>query len=179
MRVLQQMLSQGQEVLCVSRMNGRARAKAYAFLVKRDGEYCKKCGISGKKRQLVIDHKDNDNSNNQSENWQLLCRTCNYRKNPRPVDNCVCENENATNVTELQVSRTKEPMFKRFSNHLINEYGSYPENDLINSGAEHVGISPVTAKRYLNKMCSLEGIYQRKQVGRTTTIQYKDELPLT
>lgn len=47
---------------------------------------------------------------------------------------------------------------------------------MINSGAEDIGISPVTAKRYLNKMCSSRGILQRIMRVKTTMIRYKGEL---
>ena len=81
--------------------------------------------------------------------------------------------------SELEVSRKKEPLFRRFVAHEINDRGVVPERELINSGAEHVGVSPVTTKRYLDKMCSLFGIFQRKQLGSTISVQYKNEIPLT
>ena len=162
----------------MSKMNGPTRKRFYLEMVEDEGEYCKKCGVSGKERQLVIDHKDNDNSNNRRENRQFLCRHCNYLKNPRPVDECVNDCEEST-PSEIQIKTTKEPLFRRFIYHELNEYGTVPEYDLINSGAEHADISPVTSKRYLNKMCSSVGLLIRKKVVQTITIQYKDECPLT
>ncbi len=73
-------------------------------------------------------------------------------------------------------SQRSEPLFKSFVLHEINELSEVSEYDLINSGAEDVGISPVTAKRYLNKMCSSRGILQRNMRIKTIMIQYKDEL---
>ena len=67
----------------MSNMNGRTRKKLYMIIVKRDGEFCKFCGRSPPEVNLVIDHKDNDNSNNFLGNLQLTCRSCNYKKNPR------------------------------------------------------------------------------------------------
>jgi len=87
--------------------------------------------------------------------------------------------EESPDQSELEVSRAREPIFRKFVCHQINEGKSIPEQELINSGSEHCGISPVTAKRYLNKMCSSMGICQRRQVGRTVVIEYKKELPLT
>ncbi len=85
----------------MSNMNGITRKKLYPIIVSRDGEYCKCCGVLSTEQQLVIDHKDNDNSNNGLLNLQLLCRTCNYLKNPRqPLDN-VSECLNV-HETELQ-----------------------------------------------------------------------------
>lgn len=157
----------------VSRMNGPTRKKAYQFLVKQDGEYCKGCGALPSERQLVVDHRDNNNSNNNPDNWQLLCRPCNALKNPRPVD--VCVSENGSQATELQVNRTKEPKFKKMLAQLINEKQYHEEKDLTNSIAERLDLSPVTVKRYLDKVCSSHGIYQRHKIVDTVVIRYKNE----
>ena len=158
----------------MSNMNGLTRKKLYPLIAFRDGEYCRCCGVLPHERQLVIDHKDNDNSVHDLSNLQLLCRTCNYLKNPRPLDNvseCLNEDE-----TELQKSSRLEPLFRKYVLHEINELGEVPELDLINSGAEEIGISPVTAKRYLNKMCSSRGILQRINRVNMTIIRYKNDL---
>ena len=156
----------------MSKMNGPTRKKLYKEMIVDEGEFCKNCNVLGKERQLVIDHKDNNNSNNHRENRQFLCRRCNYKKNPkRPVDECVSENEKS----ELQVNRTKEPQFRKFVAHEINERVRVPEHELINLGAEHIGMSPVTTKRYLDKMCSLFGIYQRTKSASTILVEYKNE----
>jgi len=60
----------------MSNMNGRRRKRARKFLIERDGNVCKKCRVSGKKKKLVIDHIDNNNSNNNYDNMQLLCYAC-------------------------------------------------------------------------------------------------------
>ena len=158
----------------MSRMNGPTRIKLYKTIVKRDGEYCRCCGALAEERQLVLDHKDNNNKNNNLLNLQFLCRSCNYLKNPRrPVDECVSEYESGSQ-TEIQISRTKEPEFRKFVFHELNEFGKVSENDVINAGAEDVGISPVTAKRYLDKMCSSRGICMRITNFKTTVIKYTD-----
>jgi len=160
----------------VSKMNGPTRKKIYHIIAERDGEYCRCCRALPTERALVIDHRDNNNKNNRHDNYQLLCRRCNYLKNPRrPVDMCVSKEE-SHDQSELEVSRLKEPPFRKFAYHLINEQKTVPEEDIINSGAEHVGVSPVTTKRYLNKMCSSMGALQRKKIGNSINIQYKDDL---
>ena len=45
-------------------MNGQTRKKLYQEMVNDEGEFCKICNVTSKERQLVIDHKDNNNSNN-------------------------------------------------------------------------------------------------------------------
>ena len=159
----------------MSKMNGPTRMKFYNIITERDGAYCRCCGALPEERQLVIDHKDNDNKNNNLLNLQFLCRSCNYLKNPRPVDECVCECESGAK-TEIQINKEKEQLFRKFVYHELNEYGRIPEHDLINSGAEDVGISPVTAKRYLDKMCSSRGLCKKITSISTTIIQYKPDL---
>ncbi len=159
----------------MSNMNGLTRKKLYHLITSRDGEYCRSCGALPKERQLVIDHRDNYNSNNDPYNLQLLCRKCNYLKNPRrPLDSvseCVNEDE-----TEFQKGRRTEPLFIKFVMHELNELKEEFESELINSGAEEIGISPVTAKRYLNKLCSSRGILQRIPRVKGNVIRYKDEI---
>jgi len=161
--------------MCVSNMNGLTRKKLYPLIAVRDGEYCRCCGALPSERQLVIDHRDNNDPSNDLSNLQILCRACNYLKNPRrPLDNvseCLNDDE-----TELQKSQRTEPFFRKFVMHELNELNEVPELELINSGSEDVGISPVTAKRYLNKMCSDRGILQRIKWLHTTFISYKNEL---
>ena len=66
-------------------LNKRQRDFLYPQIVKKQGgEYCKGCGKSIDKIQenlLMIDHIDNNNSNNILDNLQLLCRACNIIKN--------------------------------------------------------------------------------------------------
>jgi len=146
-------------------------------MAERDGKFCKMCGVSSQERQLVIDHKDNDNSNNKLSNLQFLCRPCNYRKNPRPVDVCEREKEHPEPPSEIEINRNKEPQFKHYLAQRINEAETVPEHDIIYSSAEVCGLSPETTKRYLRKSCSTEGIYKRTKLGDTWYIKYKDELP--
>jgi len=157
-------------------MNGPTRIKFYSIIANRDGEYCKGCGVFSFEKQLVLDHIDNNRKNNAQNNLQLLCRSCNYLKNPRPVDLCESESVNEGKATELETSRAKEPLFRKFVYHELNEYIESPERDLINSGSEDIGISQITAKRYLDKMCSSRGVCERVTRVKTVIIRYKPQL---
>lgn len=42
----------------------------------------------------------------------------------------------------------------------VRTYGSYPKTDAINSGAEVVGCSSLTSRRYLEKLTSAKGVLQ-------------------
>lgn len=65
--------------------------------------------------------------------------------------------EQPSNPSELQVSRNKEPIFREYVYSILDQGKYLSEKELVNSGAEVADISPVTAKRYLEKMCSGEG----------------------
>jgi hypothetical protein len=159
-------------------MNGRTRLKKYQFVAKRDGEFCKGCCALQSERQLIVDHIDNNSKNNKDGNLQLLCRTCNYIKNPRgPLD--LCEREVQTEgQSELEVSKLKQPAFRKYVFQQLREHHKIPEKDLINSACEVVDISPVTGKRYLDRMCSSEGILKRSISVKTIVVSFKDELKL-
>jgi len=157
-------------------MNGRTRKKLYKKIAKHDGEYCRCCGALASERPLVLDHKDNDNSNNDENNLQLLCRPCNYIKNPRrPVDECV-RDEDAPDMSEIKVNRKKEPQFRNFVWHKRNERRIVAWKELKFSGAEHVGMSPITTERYLEKMCSNTGSLKKIQHGKNFFVSMKGEL---
>lgn len=155
-------------------MNGPTRKRIYAELVIRDGEYCRGCGKLPHEGQLVVDHRDNDTSNDNLNNYQLLCRRCNYLKNPRrPFDKCVSENEIHETPSEIEINKAKEPKFREYVYWRLNEKGMQPFDDLVFSGAEFVGIASETAKRYLNKMCSLEGALMKFRYVETVVVKYK------
>jgi len=164
-----------QEVLCVSRMNGPTRKLVHDRLCKEDGPYCRCCGALSWERQLIVDHKDNNNSNNSRENLQLLCRKCNYLKNPRkpPLDECVSSNEPPAN-TSIKINRNKEPLFRNFVKMELNDNGSRRLKALTIEGAEYAEISPVTAKRYMEKILSNEGFCEIM----SGFVRYRDDYPL-
>ena len=157
-------------------MNGVTRKKIYAELSQKHGALCQFCGRRPEDMQLVIDHIDNNNSNNDRQNLRLLCRRCNYIKNPRrPVDECVSDNVNEK-MSELHVSTVIKPKFKELVYHELNENSVVTQNELLNTSSELLNISQVTAKRYLDGMCSKAGLLSRKSFGNRILIQYKTEL---
>ena len=158
----------------MSRMNGYTRKKLYKIISIRDGEYCRCCMSLPHECSLVIDHKDNNNSNNSLDNLQLLCRKCNYIKNPRPVDKCVSENKNGNGAkTELEQNQKNEWQFREYAYGRVEEQGEVPEKELPVDAAEVIGNSQVSNKRYLDKMCSVEGPFYRKRVGDVIMIKFR------
>ena len=150
----------------MSNMNSRMRKTAYPYLKNVSGPYCRGCQALESERELVIDHKDNNNKNNNPSNWQFLCRSCNYTKNPRlkerePLDVCVSVSKPSNTPSEIKINRAKEPLFRTYAEEEVKANVHVLEQELINSGAEKLGLSPITAKRYVEKMCSSLGILQR------------------
>lgn len=135
----------------------------HGTLINNFGNVCQRCGALGCLKQLIIDHKDNNNSNNNLENLQLLCRSCNYSKDSRkPIDMCVRNSPSISQNSSLKINKEKEPKFREWVIEELKSLGAVdgakmPTRYIINSGAEKIGISQVTAKRYLEKMYSLAG----------------------
>jgi len=166
----------------MSNMNSRQRHKAYSYLKKRFGAYCRGCQALESERELVIDHRDNNNFNNHSNNWQLLCRSCNYIKNPRlverPLDVCGGGCDSLDRETEITINREKEPKFREYVELRVGEEKQVPQQDLINGGAEYCGCSIKTTARWLAKMTSSQGELRKKKVGNVTMIIIKEESEL-
>ena len=166
----------------MSNMNSRQRLKAYSYLKTRFGAYCRGCQALESERELVIDHRDNNNFNNHSNNWQLLCRSCNYIKNPRlverPLDVCGGGCDSLDRETEITINREKEPKFREYVKLRVTEEKQVPQQDLINGGAEYCGCSIKTTARWLAKMTSTEGIFQKKRVCNVIMITLKKESEL-
>ena len=150
----------------MSNMNSRKRKTAYPYLKNTFGPYCRGCQALESERELVIDHMDNNNKNNNPNNWQFLCRSCNYIKNPRlkerePLDVCVGVSKPLDIPSEIKINREREPLFRKYAEEEVKANGQVLEQELINSGAEKLGLSIRTTPRYLKKMYSSAGDYQR------------------
>ena len=150
----------------MSNMNSRMNKIARAYLTKKFGAHCRWCQALESERKLEVDHIDNKNSNNNPSNWQYLCYSCNYIKNPRleerePLDVCESVSGPFDNPSEIKINRAKEPLFRKYAEEEVKANGQVLEQELINSGAEKLGLSPITTKRYVVKMCSVLGILQR------------------
>ena len=150
----------------MSNMNSRMRKTAYPYLKNMFGAYCRGCQALESERELVIDHIDNNNKNNNPTNWQFLCRSCNYIKNPRleerePLDVCVGVSKPLDIPSEIKINREREPLFRKYAEEEVKANVHVLEQELINSGAEKLGLSPRTTDRYLKKMYSSIGKLQR------------------
>lgn len=149
----------------MTRMNKKQHDEMYWKIVeKQKGEFCNHCDRTrhllmsdGLKPELIIDCIPNDGDHSNVEKLQLLCRSCNTKKN------------HPANVEPFERSATPEMIrgnryendFRRWvvGHYQVNTNIGLTYSFLINSGAEKVGCSTETIKRYLNKMSSDEGMY--------------------
>ena len=163
----------------MSNMNNRQRKIAYAHL-KKFGAYCRGCQALESEKELIIDHKDNNNSNNHPNNLQFLCRSCNYIKNPRlaerPLDVCGGECDSLDKETEITINREKQPMFVEYLIQQVARNGPMKRREIVNTASERIGISQKTATRYLDKMCSYEGEFIIRKVGKQVCLRNLSEL---
>jgi len=163
----------------VSRMNGKQSMMLHEALINKSGNVCQNCGALGELRQLVIDHIGNNNSNNNPENLQLLCRTCNYTKDSRKsVDMCVRTSPSISQNSSLKINKEKEPKFRKWIMEELKSSGAVDGTKMsaryiINNGAEKIGMSQVTAKRYLEKMCSHAGSLDSSGSGKEQFVGIK------
>lgn len=159
----------------MSNMNSRDRAEKYPEIVKRDGEFCRGCSKLAHETQegfLCIDHRDNDNSNNNIMNLQLLCRRCNYLKNPRNYGSL----SERPQTPEMKKGERMEKHFRNWLFGIVTNNHKWLLEDVIDSGAEITGGSTETIKRYVRKCVSEAGMYEivEGQHGREF-IQFKAE----
>jgi hypothetical protein len=174
----------------------------YQFLVARDDEQCILCRRGPTtKRRLEIDHIDGNKHNEEPVNLCLLCSSCNKKLENIPPEQkrrilkkrcdyivCVREREKsreATLTTRYQVSYQKgspemqandffEVDYREWVLKQVREHGFYPKNEAINAGAEIVGCSAVTSRRYLEKLTSAEGILEEyKNPLHQSMLRYK------
>ena len=164
----------------MSNKNGRDRKRDYENIKKRDGAYCRGCQVLETERELIIHHKDNNNSNNNYSNQILLCRKCNYLVHPRlserkPLDVCGGGCDSLDRETEITINREKEPKFREYVEFRVGEEKQVTQQDLINGGAEYCGCSIKTTARWLAKMTSTEGIFQKKKIENIIMFYLKEE----
>jgi hypothetical protein len=161
----------------MTRMNSRARKRLYETVSARDEEFCALCGIVGSLKSLCIDHIDNNNNNNDLDNLQLLCRSCNTKKNPRGKarpENESAEVETPKQSEEVRLKKKYEPMFRKWIKKQLKRYGRILLQDAVESGAEVTGASIQTIERYLRKLCSLAGKLQVVEVDGKKYVEFKD-----
>jgi len=174
---------------------------AYRYLTIRDGEQCIICGAKPPKTRLEIDHIDGNTSNNNPANLCLLCKkhNCEMRgKKPsehkRIIHRYSLQNERerenspampATQFTkeildyqggsvEMQANTMFETRYREWIMHKVTTVTEFLKEDAINAGAERVGCSPLTTRRYLQKLTSSDGpFYETKDAWGRVVLRFK------
>lgn len=165
----------------MTRLNKKQRDQIYPYVVaKQGGEFCVCCGCDlnalkakGHKPELCIDNIDNSDDHKNIYNLQLLCHSCNTKKNHPETD--VPYHRSAT--PELILGKKYEFTFRNWvsGQFMPNENIGLEYSYLVNSGAEFVGCSTETIKRYLAKMTSEEGTYEWNNRTGATLLVIKDK----
>jgi len=161
----------------MANMNSKTRKRLYQILSERDGEFCAMCGNFGSYKSLCIDHIDNNNSNNDPDNLQLLCRSCNTKKNPRgkaKPENKSIEVEILNQSEELRLKKKYSALFLPWLERQIKKYEKVLVKDIIYSGAKISGASIKTITDYLNVECSIAGNYQVVEVDGKRYVELKE-----
>lgn len=152
----------------MANMNKHTRDQLYPLVAaQQGGEYCVFCNRDktdlkndGHKPEFCIDVDDNSHNHSKSNlrQMQLACHSCNTKKNHPSI----AEPYERTATPEMILGKRYESDFRRWVSGFFmeNENIGLSYSYLVNSGAEFVGCSTETIKRYLNKMTSTEGMYE-------------------
>lgn len=129
--------------------------------------FCLNCGIKVhwyKKPKAIVEHKDNNSTNNADSNIQIFCASCNSLKNPRGKSTKSSTYQPPRRMTQSEATnqRSEEPWLKWLKGR-IKFYGKegYEIEEAVNSGGFHFKISVDTIRyRYLPKYTSRAGPFK-------------------
>jgi hypothetical protein len=141
----------------------------YWRLVQRDGEFCQHCQKEPPIVYLEIDHVDGNPNHNpiDGSNYQLLCRSCNRKKNPRgkAKKNAIIimqarhqdymQTRNQMSP-EMRKSERYQSIFHAWTRQKLTESSAndegLPFDEIVNRTAFITHGSPITMKRYLTAL---------------------------
>ncbi len=167
----------------VKRFSFNTRLWAYRYLSTRDGDYCHRCGkIPAALYGLEVDHIDGNPKNNEPYNLRLLCKNCNIalRNTQRSYsahnerEREIIDGKSATRIAkedanyrqgspEMKANLLFEVTFRRWLLGEINTGEGISKKEAINSGAELTGCSPLTTRRYLEKLTCSAGCLKEEK----------------
>jgi hypothetical protein len=151
--------------LAPSVRNNRKRLSPQAYLVTKSiltKIQLGICAICHEPGIEEIDHINGDPSDNHADNLRGVHKSCNIRQRnlqrTRPA-NSVGERVSKEESAEIEINRDAEPRYRKWLWERTNKQSPLYTGEAIYGGAEFVGISPVTARRYLGKATSPQGSY--------------------
>jgi hypothetical protein len=162
-------------------LRGRAYQYAYLYVAQRDGEHCCICGREPPKFKLQIEHINRNTSDNDPVNFKLLCQPCNLavrKMTPAAKAKLFVKHtsswgrggeggrgkaQTAASVNrklfdtgngsiEMRLNSVIEPQYREWLVNFLKEAGIIRKFDAEVAGADIVGCSQKTTKRYLEKM---------------------------
>lgn len=134
---------------------------AFGLLYKAQDGSCQLC----QDPMQEIDHINHDPGDNRPENLRGLCKSCNIRQrnlsaglSADSVNESVKIGEQQDSA-EIEINRDAEPRYRKWLFERTGRKEPLYSQEAIYGGAEIVGISPITARRYLGKVTSPQGSY--------------------
>ena len=166
----------------MSNMNKKTRDILYPRIVeKQKGAYCMDCKRDpfillslAQDPKLCIDHIDNNNNNNSINNLQLLCKSCNTKKNhPRiePFERKPTPEYHASKRNLIKARKyIAGLMFDSSNNNALNI------EELVNDLAEYLDCSQQAVKNYIAKFCSKKhGLYTTENRNGEDYLVFKND----
>jgi hypothetical protein len=116
------------------------------------------CAICLKPGIEEIDHINGDPSDNNPENLRGVHASCNRRRQRGKTTDSDFGREREDSA-EIEINRDAEPRYRKWLFERTGKPSPLYAQEAIYGGAEVIGISPVTARRYLGKATSPQGSY--------------------
>jgi hypothetical protein len=139
---------------------GDWRERWYDVLCREEGRWCKRCGRMPPEIYLEVDaiNGKHDQKNCVRTNVQLLCKSCNRRKDPRGkarrkgFDSSVLDQPKAS-TAEMHKNQTCRPVFLAWLAEEIERKGGWADVEhIVQAGAHVSNLSSVTIRRYLGPL---------------------------
>ena len=170
-------------IICLHR-----HQKECTVLESCNGNYCNNmtCHADGEKVELVLDHRDNNKYNDDPDNIQLHCHSCNQSKSPKHLkpkrntgymgersfsDGAMAVDEGVRqraidNNPQMAISQDLKTVYRSMLRQGVKRPQGLKVVEAIYGFAKKLDISPVTTRRMLMvETESEDGIYEKKKRG--------------
>lgn len=173
-------------IVCIAR-----HAKNCKVIESCNGNYCNNplCHKSGDLVDLVIDEIDNNRFNNDPDNEQLLCHSCNQKKSPKHLkpkrntgymgerDHLLRDGDGLVdegirqraieNNPQMAISEDLKAVYRSLLRQKVKRAEGCTVKEAIYGLALILDISSVTTTRMLKVLVDSEdGIYEKKKIGK-------------